>query len=199
MLPLIISGARRAKKILIPQIKFSVFYPTSPSVFCMNYLSSEIIWCFTLWWNSYYLTGECSPNFFDLIGKDPDAGKDWGQEEKWATEDEMVGWHHWLSGHEFDQTQGDSEGQGSLACCSSWSCKELDMSEQLNSNNNQQNHLLKIQIPTLRHLKLLCQWAVQDLTFLGLMYSVLDLITSFLCNTRQIPLRIWIQFRIPRI
>ena len=178
MLPLIISGARRAKKILIPQIKFSVFYPTSPSVFCMNYLSSEIIWCFTLWWNSYYLTGECSPNFFDLIGKDPDAGKDWGQEEKWATEDEMVGWHHWLSGHEFDQTQGDSEGQGSLACCSSRSCKELDMSEQLNSNNNQQNHLLKIQIPTLRHLKLLCQWAVQDLTFLGLMYSILDLIIT---------------------
>ena len=49
-----------------------------------------------------------------LIGKDPDAGKDWGQEEKGATEDEMVGWHHWLSGHEFEQTLGDSEGQGSL-------------------------------------------------------------------------------------
>ena len=46
--------------------------------------------------------------------------QDWGQEEKGATEDEMVGWHHWLKGHEFEQTQGDSEGQGSLACCSSW-------------------------------------------------------------------------------
>ena len=45
-----------------------------------------------------------------LIGKDPDAGKDWRQEEKGATEDEMVGWHHWLSGHEFEQTPGDSEG-----------------------------------------------------------------------------------------
>ena len=114
MLPLIILGTRRAKKIIIPQIKFSMFYPTSPSVFCRNGLSSEIIWCFTLWWNSYYLTGECSPNFFDLIGKDPDAGKAWGQEEKGATEDEMVGWHHWLDGHEFEQALGD-EGQGSLA------------------------------------------------------------------------------------
>ena len=54
------------------------------------------------------------------IGKDPDAGKDWGQKEKGATEDEMVGWHHWLNGHEFDQTQGDGEGQGSLACYSPW-------------------------------------------------------------------------------
>ena len=66
---------------------------------------------------------------------DPDAGKDWGQEEKGATEDEMVGWHHWLNGHEFEQSQGDSEGQGGLACCSSWSCKELDMTEQLHNNN----------------------------------------------------------------
>ena len=55
-----------------------------------------------------------------LTGKDPDAGKHWGQEEKGATEDEMVGWHHRLNGDEFDQTPGDSEGQGSLVCCSSW-------------------------------------------------------------------------------
>ena len=61
-----------------------------------------------------------------LIEKDLDAGKDWGQEEKRVTEDEMVGWHHWLSAHEFEQTQGDSEGQGSLVCCSSWSHKESD-------------------------------------------------------------------------
>ena len=54
-----------------------------------------------------------------LIGKDSDAGKDWGQEEKWVTEDEMVGWHHWLNGYEFEQTPGDSGGQGSLACCRS--------------------------------------------------------------------------------
>ena len=53
-----------------------------------------------------------------LIGKDPDAGKDWGQEEKGKTEDEIVGWHHWLNGHEFQQTLGDSEGQRNLVCCS---------------------------------------------------------------------------------
>ena len=67
-----------------------------------------------------------------LIRKDPDVGKDWRQEEKGMTEDKMVGWHHWLSGHE--QAPGDGEGQGSLACCSPWSCKELDMTEQLNNN-----------------------------------------------------------------
>ena len=55
-----------------------------------------------------------------LIWKDPDAEQHWGQEEKGMTEEEMVVWHHWLIGHEFEQTQGDSEGQGSLACCSSW-------------------------------------------------------------------------------
>ena len=59
-----------------------------------------------------------------LIGKDPDAGKDWRQEEKGTTEDEMIGWHHWLSGHEFEQIQGDSEGQGSLVCCSPWGRKD---------------------------------------------------------------------------
>ena len=70
-----------------------------------------------------------------LIGKDPDAGKDWRQEEKGLTEDQMVGWHHWLSGHEFEQAPGDGEGQGRLACCSPWGCKESDMTEQLSNNN----------------------------------------------------------------
>ena len=59
-----------------------------------------------------------------LIGKDPYAGKDWGQEEKRVTENEMVGWHHQLNGHKCEQTLGDSEGPGSLACCSPWGCKE---------------------------------------------------------------------------
>ena len=54
-----------------------------------------------------------------FIGNDPDAGKDWGKENA-VTEDEMVGWHHWLNEHEFEQTLGDREGQGSLACCSPW-------------------------------------------------------------------------------
>ena len=61
-----------------------------------------------------------------FTGKDSDAGKDWGQEEKGATEDEMDGWHPWLNGHEFEQTLGYNERQGSLVCCNSWSCKELD-------------------------------------------------------------------------
>ena len=67
-------------------------------------------------------------------GKDPDAGEDWGQEEKGATEDEMVGWHHWHSGHDFEQAPWDSEGQESPARCSTWGCKELDATEQLNNN-----------------------------------------------------------------
>ena len=67
-----------------------------------------------------------------LIGKDPDAGRDWRWEEKGMTEDEMVWWHHRLDGHEFDQALGVGDGQGSLACCSTWSCKELDRHEWLN-------------------------------------------------------------------
>ena len=61
-----------------------------------------------------------------LIGKDPDAGKDWRQKEKRMREDEMVGWHHWLNEHEFKQTLGDTDGQRSLECCSSWGCKKSD-------------------------------------------------------------------------
>ena len=59
-----------------------------------------------------------------LIGKDPDAGKDWGQEEKGVTENEKLGWHHWLNRYEFEQIPEDSEGQGSLACCSLWGHKD---------------------------------------------------------------------------
>ena len=69
-----------------------------------------------------------------LTGKDTDAGKYWGL-EKGATKDEMVGWHHWLNGHEFEQTPGDGEGQVNLACCSPQGCKESDMTEQLDNNN----------------------------------------------------------------
>ena len=69
-----------------------------------------------------------------LTRNHPDAGKDWEQEEKGVTEDKMVGWHHWLNRHEFEQTPRDSEGQGSLACCSSWGRKEADITEQLNNS-----------------------------------------------------------------
>ena len=67
-----------------------------------------------------------------LIWKDPDAGKDWGQEEKGMTEDEMVAWHHRLNGHGFGWTPEIGDGQGGLACWSSWGCKESDTTEQLN-------------------------------------------------------------------
>ena len=66
-----------------------------------------------------------------LIGKDPDAGRDWGQEEKGTTKDEMAGWHLRLDGHEFS-SPGISDGQGDLACCNSRGCKESDTTEQLN-------------------------------------------------------------------
>ena len=70
-----------------------------------------------------------------LIGKDSDAGKDWRQ-EKGTTEDEMVGWHHQLDGHEFEPALGVGDGQGSLVCCNPWGCKELDMTERLNNNKS---------------------------------------------------------------
>ena len=76
----------------------------------------------------------------------PEAGKDWGQEEKGATEDEMVGWHHRLSGHEFEQTLGDSEGQGSLVCCSPWGRKETNIHSLVSEQQ---------QISVLSHLHLL--------------------------------------------
>ena len=67
-----------------------------------------------------------------LIGKDPDAGKDWRWEEKGMTEDEMVGWHHWRDGHEFEQALGVGDGLGSLACCSPLGHNESDTTEWLN-------------------------------------------------------------------
>ena len=67
-----------------------------------------------------------------LVGKDSDAGRDWGQEEMGMTEDEMAGWHHLLDGREFEWTPGVGDGQGGLACCNSWGCKESDMTERLN-------------------------------------------------------------------
>ena len=70
-----------------------------------------------------------------FIGKDYDAGRDWGQEEKGTTEDEMIGWHHRLYGHEFEQALGDSEGQGSLVYCNPWGGKESDTTKQPNNKN----------------------------------------------------------------
>ena len=66
------------------------------------------------------------------FGEDPDTGKDWRQEEKRLTEDEIIGWHHLLNGHEFERASGVSEGQGILECCRPWGCNELDTIEGLN-------------------------------------------------------------------
>ena len=71
-----------------------------------------------------------------LTGKDPDAGRDWGREEKRTTEDEMAGWHHWLNAHELEWTPGVGDGQGGLACCDSWGRKESDTTEWRNWKKN---------------------------------------------------------------
>ena len=72
-----------------------------------------------------------------LTGKDSDAGRDWGQEEKGTTEDEMAGWHHWFDGRESGWTPGVCDGQGGLVCCNSWGRKESDTTEQLNRTDTQ--------------------------------------------------------------
>ena len=77
-----------------------------------------------------------------LIGKDPEAEKDWRQEEKGTTENQMTGWFHRLNGYELEQAPGDGEGQESLACCSPWGCKESDMTAQLNWTDWLKEHYL---------------------------------------------------------
>ena len=77
-----------------------------------------------------------------LIGKDPDAGKDWRQKEKGMAEDKMVGWHHRLNGHESEQSPGVGGGQGRVACCRPWGCKASDTTEQLNLLNWTLRHCL---------------------------------------------------------
>ena len=85
----------------------------------------------------------------DSLEKDSDAGRDWGQEEKGTTEDEMAGWHHWLDGHgrESEWTPGVGDGQGGLVCCDSWGRKELDTNEWLNWLNWSFKFLLNFLIP----------------------------------------------------
>ena len=79
-----------------------------------------------------------------LIGKDADAGKDWRQEEKGTTEDEMVGWNHRLDGHEFEKAPGIGDRQGSLVCCSPWGHKMLDMTEGLNWTQLKENEIVEL-------------------------------------------------------
>ena len=99
-----------------------------------------------------------------LIGKDSDAGRDWGQEEKGTTEDQMAEWHHWLDGHESEWTPGVCDGQGGLACCNSWGRKESDTTERLNwtelngSSKKQENCRRTSSSALLTALKSLCGW-----------------------------------------
>ena len=86
-----------------------------------------------------------------LIGKDCSAEKYWGQKEKRASEDEMAGWQYWCNGHELEQTSGDSEGQGGLACCSPWDCRESDMTRQLNNNNSNTTTSIYVLVCDLSH------------------------------------------------
>ena len=90
-----------------------------------------------------------------LIWKDPDAGKDWGQEEKGTTEGETVGWHHQLNGHGFGWTPEVGDGQGCLACCSPWGCKESDMTERLNWT---ELNILQTTVMAPKETKTVCGW-----------------------------------------
>ena len=103
------------------------FDPTSPlwRRSALGFLWRE--WCWS--WNSSTLATSCEEF---THGKDSDAGRDWGQEAKGMTEDEMAGWHHWLNGRESEWTPGVGDGQGGLVCCDSWGRKESDTTERLN-------------------------------------------------------------------
>ena len=96
-----------------------------------------------------------------LIGKDPDSGKDWGQEQKGTTEDEMVGWHPQLNGHEFGWTPGVGDGQGCLACCSPCGHKKSDMTEWLNWTESQST-VKKIPNDSLADICLAGQFSMQS-------------------------------------
>ena len=95
-----------------------------------------------------------------LIGKDSDAGRDWGQEEKGTTEDEMAGWHHWLDGCESEWTPGVGDGQGGLACCDSWGCKESDTTEWLNWTETVVE-VMKIMVTSLKRCMYCCSQCSQ--------------------------------------
>ena len=117
-----------------------------------------------------------------LIGKDPDAGKDWRQEEKRTTEDEMVGWHHWLDGHKFDHAP-DGEEQGSLACYSPLGHRELDMTEQLKWTELNHSPLLKTPLYWGKK-KIYCFLFALWIDKTGLIYLLISWMSQF-CNFSQ--------------
>ena len=105
-----------------------------------------------------------------LLGKDPDAGRDWGQEDKGTTVNEMVGWYHRFNGHEFEWTPGVGDGQGGLACCGSWGCKESDMTEQLNWA--ELNSFYFTNCPSMKILKFLFETSFQALSLILIFKNV---------------------------
>ena len=105
-----------------------------------------------------------------LIGKAPDAWKDWGQEEKGMTEDEIVGWHHRLDGHGFEWTPGVGDGRGGLACCSSWGCKESDTTEWLNWTEPRSKDLYLQGLPEPiyhNHMHIVCVYVYVCMMYFG--------------------------------
>ena len=114
-----------------------------------------------------------------LNGRDPDAGKDWGLEEKGITQDEMIGWHHWLNGQEFEPTLGDSEGQGSLMCHSPWSHREWDTADRL--NNNKEYQMLKTSVkPGFSYTPCEFSWSSWDIFLENFAKSLFSLFHHFL-------------------
>ena len=103
-----------------------------------------------------------------LIGKDSDAGRDWGQEEKGTTEDEMAGWYHWLDGHDSEWTPGVGDGQGGLACCDSWSRKESETTEHLNWTELTYKNFILVYL----HLSLSCFYAPVATNFILTCYEL---------------------------
>ena len=100
------------------------------------------------------------------LGKDLDAGKYWGQEETGTTEDELVGWHYWLNGHKFEETQGDIDGQRGLVCCSPWGCKDSYMTSWLNNSNNNKRYVIQSQrISGYHYSKVAMEECIYNLSF----------------------------------
>ena len=113
-----------------------------------------------------------------LIGKDSDAGRDWGQEEKGTTEGEMARWHHRLDGHEFEWTPGVGDGQASLACCDSWGRKESDTTERLNWTEDHKNLCLQSAPAILKSVSFERKWLKQSCpTKLFLMMEIFHICT----------------------
>ena len=134
-----------------------------------------------------------------LIGKDPDAGRDWGQEEKGMTEDEMTGWHHWLDGRESEWAPGVGAVQGGLACCDSWGHKESDRTERLNWT--ELNNHLAIGFPSRKQCLGQNSWGIIDkpdhdniqsshsVSFIAQVHRFVNLLFMHLINPTQMPLQ----------